>query len=204
MRHARRGDGVDISGSGPCPCTCICLPFGWIGSLFSTISGFVTDLRRLFQRDTTLFGIPAPWSATPLVGTPDSWVEQVLLDSRMDAPITYGLPAGTAPGAETLLAGAAPSSHIALPLAPRSRSLILAAGMTEVWEPATSALLPVPVGPGPGIPGVGTEPLYPVNGVRFAASPGSLPAGIAPAANGHGLGELGERLYRATADGAPQ
>jgi hypothetical protein len=114
------------------------------------------------------------------------------------------LPAGTAPGAEALLAGAAPGIQVAVPLAPPGRSRILAAGMTEAWEPATSALLPVPVGPGPGIPGVGAEPLYPVNGVRFAASPGSLPAGLAPATQGHGLGELGQRLYPAAAEGAAQ
>jgi hypothetical protein len=51
------GIGVDFTGTGPCPCTCLCFPLGWIGSLFSTITGFVFDLRRLFRRDSSLFGI---------------------------------------------------------------------------------------------------------------------------------------------------
>jgi hypothetical protein len=77
--------------------------------------------------------------------------------------------------------------------------VLLAAGMTDGGEPALSALLPVPIGPGPGVPGVGGEPMYPIEGTRFAASPGSLPAGLGPGASGYGLGAVGERM-RAGAD----
>jgi hypothetical protein len=179
----------------PCPCKCVCIDLSWIFGIFSTVAGLVFDPRRFFQTDASLFGLPQPWAPTPLVGTPDSWVEQVLLDTRMDTPVTFGLPAGRAPGIEEPLSGVAPLAHDPVPLPARRPAAVLAAGMTSAWEPATSELLPVAVGPGPGIPGIGSEPMYPANGARFMAAPGALPAGFAPAASGFGLGALGERMH---------
>ena len=176
----------------PCPCKGVCVPLGWLFPIFATFAGLVFGVERLLRPDRSLLGVPDAWQPEPVIGPPDGWVEQLILESRAPVPTPYASPGGWAPGSAAQFDALSPELVRSEPV-PASKPKLLAAGLSDLGEPALRNALPVPVGPGPGIPGIGSQPLFPADGSRFEAAPGSLFAGVAPATSGAGFGALAGR-----------
>jgi len=157
--------------------------------IFATFAGMVFGLSRLLRPDNSLYGVSDVWQPSPVVGPPDGWLDQLILESRQPEPALYASPANFAPGSAALFDADSPELVHHRELAD-SQPLLLAAGLSEMGEPALRNALSVPVGPGPGIPGIGAVPFVPVDGSHFEAAPGSLFAGAAPA--------LGRRAFAGT------
>jgi hypothetical protein len=166
----------------PCPCKCKCVRLPWIISVFIEAAKLVETFFEQFRIDrTSLLGV----SARPavVVSTPDGFVEHVIdLVARRDV-VAYGTPASFAPG------GAAPSDGLSATFAVRAPTA--PAAQRLLWPELDGTLaaetrVVAPVGPGPGLPGIGSEPLVPADGATFRAAPGSLPSGFAPAGDGFG------------------
>jgi hypothetical protein len=142
---------------------------------------FVRAIRSfigLFGKDRRLLGV----SGRParVVSVPDGFVEHVRdVVAREDA-VAYGTPAPAPPGSAGPLDGISATLAARAP-APSARLLL----WPELDGPVATPIR-APVGPGPGIPGIGAEPLVPADGATLRAAPGSLFAGVAPAHDAFG------------------
>jgi len=163
----------------PCPCICWCIHFDDILSIFESAGRLIGSFFDLFGKDRkSLLGVSAERKV--VVSTPDGFVEHVRdVVARRDV-VVFGGPPSATPGAAAPLDGLSATFALVTPAPPPSAPPRL------LWPELDGALAGevrtvAPVGPGPGIPGIGMEPLAPVSGSPLRAAPGSLPAGIAPA-----------------------
>ena len=178
----------------PCPCHCVCIPFSWVFPIFATFSGLTLGVERLLKPDLSYLGVSDAWEPTPVVGPPNGWLDQLMLDARQSLVPDYGTPANVAAGSIGAMDSVAPGEPLDVAIAPVAEEQTVAAGLSQVGESVARYVLPTPIGPGPGIRGVGAQPLYPADGSRFEASPGALFAGVAPATDGSGFGSFRERF----------
>lgn len=164
----------------PCPCVCYCLRLGRILDLFVQAGHLLGSLFDLFGKDTkTLLGV----SQRPavVIAPSDGAVEHVRdVVARRDV-VVYGTPYAVAPGSAMPADG--------LTAAFSTRAVAPAGAQRLLWPELDGTLaaetrVVAPVGPGPGLPGIGARPLVPASGSPLRAAPGSLPAGIAPAGDG--------------------
>lgn len=162
----------------PCPCICWCLHFSDIINIFVSAGRLIGSFLDLFRNDkNSLLGLSA--EPAVVISTPDGMVEHVRdVVARRDIVI-YGGPSSAAPGAAAPLDGLSATFAVRAPGPPSTPSRLLWPELdgTLAGEVRTVA----PVGPGPGIPGIGTQQLAPASGSPLRAAPGSLPAGIATA-----------------------
>jgi hypothetical protein len=162
----------------PCPCHCWCLHFSDLVNIFVSAGRLIGSFFDLFGKDrSSLLGISA--EPAVVISTPDGLVEHVRdVVARRDV-VFYGGPSSAAPGAAAPLDGLSATFALRAPTPPSAPPKLLWPELdgTLAGEVRTVA----PVGPGPGIPGIGSEPLVPASGSPLRAAPGSLPAGIAPA-----------------------
>jgi hypothetical protein len=171
----------------PCPCECVCVGFAAVVNIFVEAGKLLRPFFDLFGRARGFLGA----SRTPVLvlSTPDGFVEHVRdLVARRDA-VRYGTEATSAPGS------AAPADGLTATSAGRARAA--SAPQRLLWPELDGTLAAevrvAPVGPGPGIPGIGARPLVPADGTQLRAAPGSLFAGIASAADAFGPGMKGAR-----------
>ena len=169
----------------PCPCKCVCEPVSNVLQFFVDVIWFPIPF----------FGLLRAGRATgKVVATPDSVLEEV-----RESVVARGGRVTFDPLADGLTASGAAAA--ARPPR-RPREVLVYPELTGSLDAADAqALLVTPVGPGPGLPGVGARPLVPADGALFRAAPGSLPAGVAPAAGGYGLEEFGVRARGTLAGG---
>ncbi len=178
-----KGGAAEPETSDPCPCVCTCVHHSNIVNVFVEAGRLKGPLFELHGKDTsTLLGVSA--KATVVIATPDGFVEHVRdVVTRRDA-VRYGTPYSAAPGS------VAPADGLSATFA--ARTVAAPTFVPRLLWPeldgtvAAQTRVAAPVGPGPGLPGIGGRPLVPASGSPLRAAPGSLPAGIAPAGDGFG------------------
>jgi hypothetical protein len=184
--------------SDPCPCVCKCVPYA------NTVSAFVLAGRQeeeeqatgkrerrvssklpraffdMFATDTTtILGVPVQPGL--VISTPDGFVEHVRdVVARRDT-VGYGAGSSAAPGSVAPLDGLSATFAARQP-APATAPRLLWPELDGTLVAPTRVA--APVGPGPGIPGIGAQSLVPTSGPPFRSAPGALPAGLAPAGDG--------------------
>lgn len=164
----------------PCPCICFCIHFSDILNVFVVAARLVGSFFDLFGKDSGLMGV----SGDPAVvlATPDGFVEQVRDAVARRDTVSYGAPSPSAPGAAAPLDGLSATLSLRAPQPPAAPPRLLWPELDGTLSGEVRAI--APVGPGPGLPGIGKEPLAPASGSPLRAAPGSLPAGVAPAGDG--------------------
>jgi hypothetical protein len=164
----------------PCPCKCVCVGFGNFVRVFVEAGKLLGSFFDLFGRARGFLGA----SRTPslVLSTPDGFVEHVRdLAARRDA-VQYGAAATSAPGSEAPSEGLS-ATAVAGPHVPARAQRLL---WPELDGTLTAEIRVAPVGPGPGIPGIGATALAPLDGTAIRAAPGSLFAGVATARDAFG------------------
>ena len=78
----------------PCPCKCICFSFGFHFVRFFSGLGIALGLDELFQPDLSIFGLREQASPPVVVATPDSRVEQLVIEARWKETERYSAPIG--------------------------------------------------------------------------------------------------------------
>ena len=199
---------VDFAWQDPCPCKCICFSFGFVVVRFFSGLGIALGLDDLFRPDLSIFGLRKETGPPVVVATPDSLIDQLVLEARWKDTERYVAPTGWVPGSASLQSSLVdPYSEFTPSHAPqRYQPVLLYPGLGDPIEADRlgSADLVFPVGPGPGFPGVGMAPMFAAGDQRFASAPGALPAGFGGARAGNGLGAWGNVQARAPGGGTPQ